>query len=72
MAFRKGYVTDHASLSMKAGDNYLKYMQNHKLIHVSGAKVEVYSFWVNENMYPPRIIVQSTDSIEIPVMKKDF
>ena len=66
LAFRKGYNIDTASVSMGAGNNYLRYIGNNKLIHITDIKVEIYNFSINENIYPPRMIVKSSDSIQIP------
>ncbi len=71
-AVRKGYVIDNAKVDRKVGYNHLKYLSNNKLIHVSDSKVEVYRFIIDQELHPPRIRVESTDSIEIPNLKPSF
>ena len=70
LAIRKGYVIDTASVSIQAGSNYLRYISNNRLIHLTDIKVELYSFTVNENVHPPRIVVTSMDSIVIDSLRK--
>ena len=65
-AVRKGYVVDMAHVNIQSGNNYLHYLSNHKLIHVTDIKVEIYQFSIDEAVHPPRISVCSTDSMEIP------
>lgn len=69
---RKGYIIDEASVSIQAGNNYLRYLSNNRLIHVTDIKVEMYNFCINEQVHPPRIIVQSTDSLLIPQFSNKY
>ncbi len=69
---RKGYVIDFANVNIQAGNNYLRYLSNNKLIHVTDYKAEVYHFSIDETLLPPRIIVNSTDSIEIPALSEKY
>jgi hypothetical protein len=71
-AVRKGYVIDNANVNILAGNNHLRYLSNNKLIHVTDHKVEVYNFSIDETVHPPRIIVDSTDSIQIPPFSNHY
>lgn len=55
-----------------AGNNYLRYLSNNKLVHITDCKVEVYNFSIDENQHPPRIIVESTDSLQIPAFSDKY
>jgi hypothetical protein len=46
--------------------SYLKYISHQKLMHISVNKIEVYIFKVDLSVNPPRLLLTSSDSIEIP------
>lgn len=71
-AVRKGYVIDSANVNISSENNYLKYISHQKLMHVSDCKVEIYQFKVDITVHPPRIGLESTDSIEIPEFPKGY
>ena len=65
LALKKGYVLDSATVNLKHESSYLEYLGNETLLHISQKKVEVYSFQINTNIKPFRIVIKSRDSIKV-------
>lgn len=62
---KKGYILDSATVNLKHESSFLEYIGNETLLHVTPKKVEVYSFKINTNIKPFRIVIKSKDSIKI-------
>lgn len=65
LALKKGYILDSATVNLKHEESFLQYIGNDTLLHISQKKIEVYSFVINMNIKPYRIIIKPKDSIRI-------
>lgn len=72
LAVKKGYVIDKVKGNITDESTILKYTGTDRLIHVLPNKLELYKFTVNTISNPPRIVLESTDSILTPITDNSY
>jgi hypothetical protein len=63
LMFSKGYCVDRVKITQKVEGTVLKYFGDKKLIHVSPMQIDFYSVLIDLAANPPKLAVQSFDSI---------
>ena len=65
MAIKNGYLIDTVNLKVSNESEILKYLHPNTILHINKKSVEVYNFSIDMNAKPEKIVLHTTDSIEL-------
>jgi hypothetical protein len=66
LMFSKGYCVDKVFINMQLQESILKYFGDRKLIHISPAQIDLYNVAIDLLANPPKLTINSFDSIASP------